>query len=216
MLTIALPKGRLLEETVRFLRAGGIEISRRALRGRKLLIADKQRRYKFILVKPSDVPIYVEYGVADAGICGQDVLLEVGADLHQPLDLKFGACRIVLAGRGGSRPKRGGHGNASASRVATKYPRIAELFLRSRGLLAEVVVLSGSVELAPALGLAERVVDLVQTGRTLRENGLEVIEVIAESTARLVINRASYQLKQREIAELMGRCEQALRSRDAK
>lgn len=209
MLTIALPKGRLLEETVRFLRAGGIEISRRALRGRKLLIADKQRRYKFILVKPSDVPIYVEYGVADAGICGQDVLLEVGADLHQPLDLKFGACRIVLAGRGG-------HGNASASRVATKYPRIAELYLRSRGLPAEVVVLSGSVELAPALGLAERVVDLVQTGRTLRENGLEVIEVIAESTARLVINRASYQLKQREIAELMARCEQALRSRDAK
>ncbi|HYK92200.1 MAG TPA: ATP phosphoribosyltransferase [Acidobacteriota bacterium] len=208
MLTVALSKGRLLDKSVEFLSRAGIVVPEDVLASRRLIAADADGRYLFLLVKPTDLPTYVEYGVAAAGICGRDVLLEACPDLHQPLDLKFGCCRIVLAGKPGDTVAN--HNLLSTTRVATKYPRVAESFFRSRGLPAEVIYLSGSVELAPNLGLAETIVDLVETGRTLAENGLVVLEEIAESSARVVINRASFHIQYSEIQEFLGRLRLAL------
>ncbi|MFN7624429.1 MAG: ATP phosphoribosyltransferase, partial [Acidobacteriota bacterium] len=157
--------------------------------------------YNFVFVKPGDVPTYVEYGVADAGICGRDVLLESGANVHEPLDLQLGRCRIAVAGR---RELLGEDYNLLATvRVATKYPKIATAYFHEKGVPIEVIPLSGSVELAPLLGLSDRIVDLVETGRTLKENGLEVIDVITESTARLIVNRASFHLKMRQVSQMI-------------
>jgi len=203
MLTVALSKGRLLQPTIEFLVRAGIEVPEDILTSRRLLAPDRSQRYEFLLVKPMDLPTYVEYGVAAAGIVGRDVLLEVGPDLHQPLDLGFGRCRLVLAGRTAQAGVN--HNLLSTTRVATKYPRVTERFFRSRGLPAEVIYLTGSVELAPHLGLAETILDIVDTGRTLRENGLDVLEEVVESTARVVVNRASFHLQQVEVAEFLAR-----------
>lgn len=201
MLTIALSKGRLLEPTVDFLAGAGIVVPEDILSSRRLIASDAENRYRFVLVKPVDLPTYVEYGIAVAGICERDILLEVDPDLHQPLDLGFGRCTLVLAGRSG-RPISPSN-VLSTARVATKYPRITERYFRSRGLPVEVVYLSGSMELAPNLGLAETIVDLVETGRTLRENGLEIHERIAESSARLVVNRAGFHVQHAEVQALL-------------
>lgn len=203
MLTIALSKGRLLEPSVEHLRRAGIRVPDEILDSRKLTATDPAGLFRFLLVKPVDLPTYLEYGVASTGICGRDVLLEAEPDVHQPLDLGFGRCRLVVAGRKGDTVER--HNLLSTTRVATKYPRMAENFFRSRGLPVEVVYLSGSVELAPGMGLADTIVDLVETGRTLQENGLEILEVIAESTARLVVNRASFHVQHEEVRGLIGR-----------
>jgi len=203
MLTVALSKGRLLEPTVAFLARAGIHVPDDILTSRRLIAPDASQQYRFLLVKPMDLPTYVEYGVAAAGICGRDVLLEVEPDVHQPLDLGFGRCRLVLAGKAGEVTEN--HNLLSTARVATKYPRTAERYFRAQGLPVEVIFLSGSVELAPNLDLADTIVDLVETGRTLRENGLEVIEEIAESTARVVVNRASFHLQHEEVQEFL-RC----------
>jgi ATP phosphoribosyltransferase len=201
MLTIAISKGRLQEDTLSLFARAGIEADESALSSRRLLIKAKDGRCSFVFVKPADVPTYVEYGVADAGVCGRDVLLESHAEVHEPLDLKLGFCRIAVAGR---REVVGEDYNLLATvRVATKYPRITADYFHSRGIPIEVIPLSGSVELAPLLGLSDRIVDLVGTGRTLRENGLEVIDVITESTARLIVNRASFHLKREEISRLI-------------
>lgn len=181
----------------------GVRVSRAALDSRRLAIEDESGAYRLVFVKPSDVPVYVEHGIADCGVVGRDVLLESGADLLQPLDLHIGYCRIVVAARTGTSPLVAG-----ALRVATKYPHIAAEHFGARGVPVEIIQLSGSVELAPVLGLADCIVDLVETGQTLVENGLEVVEVIAESAARLVVNRASYQLKATVVSrliELLGR-----------
>jgi ATP phosphoribosyltransferase len=146
------------------------------------------------------VPTYVEYGIAELGVCGGDVLLESGADVHAPLDLRLGRCRLVLAARAGE--AGAGDGRATV-RVATKYPRITTRWFHERGLPVEVVGLSGSVELAPVLGLAERIVDVVETGRTLVENGLVVLETLERCSARLVVNRAAWQLAGPTLRELV-------------
>jgi len=208
MLTVALSKGRLLAPTVELLGRAGIDVPDDILTSRRLLAADRTGVYEFLLVKPADLPTYVEYGVAAAGICGRDVLLEVGADLHQPLDLGIGRCRLVLAGRRQGAGER--RNQLATTRVATKYPRVTERFFRGRGLPVEVVFLTGSVELAPNLGLAERILDVVDSGRTLRENGLEVLEEVAESTARVAVNRASFHLQQSEVLAFLGRLRSAL------
>src|SRR3989454_610994 len=153
---------------------------------------------RFISAKTADVPVYVEHGIADCGVVGRDVLLESGTDLLQPLTLEIGRCRIVVAARTGVSLNELG-----MLRVATKYPRIAAAHFGARGRPVEIIELSGSVELAPGLGLADCIVDLVQSGRTLRENGLKEIEVIDESTGRLVVNRASYQLKAEAMTSLI-------------
>ena len=203
MLTIALSKGRLLDPTVACLRRAGVDVPDEILDSRKLTAEDPAGRYRFLLVKPMDLPTCLEYGVAAVGVCGRDVLMEVEPDVHQPLDLGFGRCHLVVAGRKGETTAR--HNLLSTTRVATKYPRTAERFFLSRGLPVEVVYLSGSVELAPGMGLADTIVDLVETGRTLRENGLEIMETIAESTARLVVNRASFHMQQDEVRTLLER-----------
>ncbi len=197
-LTIAMAKGRMQDEALQLLERAGVKVSSLALKSRRLAIEDESGAYRFVFVKPSDVPVYVEHGIADCGIVGRDVLLESGADLLQPLDLRFGYCRIAVASRAeNSRAATG------ALRVATKYPHIAAAHFGSRGMPVEIIQLSGSVELAPVLGLADCIVDLVETGRTLAENGLTVVEVITDSSARLVVNRASYQLKAPAVSRLI-------------
>lgn len=200
-MTIALSKGRMQEQSLELFARAGIHVNEDERNSRKLLLTSGDGRYNFVFVKPGDVPTYVEYGVADAGICGRDVLLESGADVHEPLDLQLGRCRIAVAGR---REVLGEDYNLLATvRVATKYPRIATAYFHDKGVPIEVIPLSGSVELAPLLGLSDRIVDLVETGRTLRENGLEVIDVITESTARLIVNRASFHLKMDQVTRMI-------------
>ncbi|MCI0419269.1 MAG: ATP phosphoribosyltransferase [Acidobacteria bacterium] len=200
-ITIALSKGRLFDEALVLLSKAGIEIADPDVNSRKLVIPDTQRRFQFFIVKPIDVPTYVEYGVADVGIAGRDVLVESAADIHQPLDLRIGCCKMVVAA-----PKaaaRQDYKELSAVRIATKYPRITTEYFTQRGVPLEIIPLSGSVELAPLLGLSDRIVDLVSSGRTLAENGLEIVETILDISARLVVNRASYQIKREAITGLI-------------
>jgi ATP phosphoribosyltransferase len=197
-LTIAVAKGRLQDEALALLAAAGAGVSSQNLSSRRLAVEDESGRYRLIFVKPADVPVYVEHGIADCGVVGRDVLLESGTDLLQPLTLEIGRCRIVVAAR-----NEVSLNDLGMLRVATKYPCIAAAHFGTRGRPVEIIELSGSVELAPGLGLADCIVDLVESGRTLRENGLKEIEVIDESTGRLVVNRASYQLKAKAIANLI-------------
>ncbi|HEV8130856.1 MAG TPA: ATP phosphoribosyltransferase [Acidobacteriota bacterium] len=203
MIVMALPKGRILDASLAFLQGCGISLPSHIGVTRKLQLESENGCYRFILVKPIDVPTYVEYGASDAGICGTDVLRESAPDVHQPLDLQFGRCRMVLAGTREQQMR-------PSPRIATKYPRITEQFFRQRGKAVEVIPLSGSVELAPALGLADLIVDLVETGNTLRENGLVVVEEIMQCTARLIINRASFHTRQKEISALLDAMERRL------
>ena len=186
------------DEAVDLLAQADVHASKEMINSRRLAIDDESGEYRFVFVKPADVPVYVEHGIADCGIVGLDVLLESGADLLQPLDLGISRCRIAVAAC-----NRQFKANLGALRVATKYPRIAASHFGVRGIPVEIIVLSDSVELAPGLGLADCIVDLVETGRTLEENGLEVVEVIAESTGRVVVNRASYQLKAATLLKLL-------------
>jgi ATP phosphoribosyltransferase len=209
MLVIALCKGRFLEPSLNLLARTGIRFPEDVASSRKLIFTSEDGRYRAVLVKPADVPTYVEYGAADIGIAGRDVIMESRADLLQPLDLNFGQCKIAVAG-----PKRMHSINGSdhpTIRVATKYPRITLDYYNSRGIPVEIIPLSGSIELAPLIGLADRIVDLVETGRTLKDNGLEILEVIAESSARLLINRAGYQTKRGEVLDLIKGLEKVTR-----
>ena len=203
MITIAIAKGRMQDGALALLGRAGIRLSAEEVNSRRLAVTDESGNYRFLFVKPGDVPVYVEHGIADCGMVGRDVLLESEADLLLPLDLGIARCRIVVAAADPDVMTRG----VGMLRVATKYSQIAATHFGSRGMPVEIIKLSGSVELAPALGLADLIVDLVETGRTLRENGLFVVDEIAESTGRLVVNRASYQLK----AEAVGRLVNALR-----
>jgi ATP phosphoribosyltransferase len=204
MITIAIAKGRMQDDALALLGRAGIRVSADEINSRRLAVSDESGGYRFLFVKPADVPVYVEHGTADCGIVGRDVLLESQADLLLPLDLGIARCRIVVGAADPEVMTRA----VGMLRVATKYSQIAATHFGSRGMPVEIIKLSGSVELAPALGLADLIVDLVQTGRTLRENGLTVVDEIAESTGRLVVNRASYQLK----AEAVGRLVNALRA----
>jgi ATP phosphoribosyltransferase len=210
MLTIALAKGRMQDDALELFARAGIVVAEAELKSRKLLVQSADGHFQFVFVKPGDVPTYVEYGVADAGVCGRDVLIEANADVHEPLDLKFGYCKIAVAGR---KEVVGQDYNLLATvRVATKYPNIATEYFHRKGIPIETVYLSGSVELAPLLGLSDRIVDLVETGRTLKENGLEVIDVITETTARLIVNRASFHLQRDEVSRLISELAGVLRN----
>jgi len=209
MLVIALCKGRFLEPSLDLLSRTDIRFSEDIASSRKLIFNSENGCYQAVLVKPADVPTYVEYGAADIGIAGRDVILESRADLLQPLDLNFGHCKIAVAGPKGTHSINGS--DHPTIRVATKYPRITLDYYNSRGIPVEIIPLSGSIELAPLIGLADRIVDLVETGRTLNDNGLEILEVIAESSARLLINRAGYQTKRDEILNLIQGLEKVIR-----
>lgn len=197
-LTIAVAKGRLQTDALALLARAGVGLPSEAISSRRLALEDESGRYRFIFVKPADVPVYVEHGIADCGVVGRDVLIESGTDLLQPITLGIGRCRIVVAALKGVSLE-----NFGMLRVATKYPRIAAAHFGAHGRPVEIIELSGSVELAPTLGLADCIVDLVETGGTLHANGLNEIEEIGESTGRLVVNRASYQLKAKPIASLV-------------
>jgi ATP phosphoribosyltransferase len=199
MITIAIAKGRMQDGALALLSRAGIRVSEDAINSRRLALKDETGQYRFIFVKPADVPVYVEHGIADCGVVGRDVLLESEADLLLPLDLGIARCRIVVAAADPEAMTK----VQGMIRVATKYSQIASAHFGARGIPVEIIQLSGSVELAPALGLADVIVDLVETGETLRENGLTVVEEIAESTGRLVVNRASYQLKTKEVMRLL-------------
>ncbi|MBC7315537.1 MAG: ATP phosphoribosyltransferase [Chloroflexi bacterium] len=191
-LMVALPKGRMQEEVLALFAAAGFPAAPEE-DSRALIVDDLTGRLRFILAKPADVPTYVEYGAAALGVSGQDVLRESGRDVYEPLGLGVGKCRLVLAGPPEAR--RRNLRLASNLRVASKYPRLTRQYLEERGITAEIIPLSGSIELAPALGLADLLVDLVQTGRTLRENGLVELETIMESQATLIVNRAWHKLQ---------------------
>ncbi|HEY7785006.1 MAG TPA: histidinol dehydrogenase, partial [Pyrinomonadaceae bacterium] len=197
-LTIAVAKGRLQTDALALLARAGVSISSETLGTRRLAIYDNSGQYRFILVKPADVAVYVEHGIADCGVVGSDVVLETDTDLLQPLNLGIGRCRISVAALAETPLNKLG-----MLRVATKYPRVAAAHFAAKGLPVEIIKLSGAVELAPMLGLADCIVDLVETGQTLKENGLEEVESIAEATACLVVNRASYQLKAATISSLI-------------
>ena len=187
-LTVALPKGRLLDPALQLLSSIGIKGLEADTR--RLLLTDTERDVRVILLKPADIPTYVEYGAADLGIVGKDILAEQQPEVYEPVDLGFGFCRLVVA-----EPRalweRDDPTKWSWVRVATKYPMLTEQYFSERGIQVEMIHLDGSIELAPLVGLAERIVDLVQSGETLRANGLVEVAEIMTSTARLIVNRAS-------------------------
>jgi ATP phosphoribosyltransferase len=195
-LTVALPKGRVLKAVAPLLQRAGVDVTALLADDRTLVRESAAAGLRFLLLKPDDVPTYVEYGAADLGVCGRDVLLERTADVYSPLDLGVGICRMVVAGIVGRPPPAG------VPRVGTKYPRIAAEHFARRGVQADVIYLNGSVELAPIVGLADVIVDLVETGETLAQNGLEVREEVTRVSSVLVANRASYKLRQEQMMPL--------------
>jgi ATP phosphoribosyltransferase len=204
-LRIALAKGRLYQPSRARFRSAGIEMSDDG--GRKLLISSSDPGIEFLVVKPGDVPVYVESGAADLGITGTDVLRESGADVLEPLELQFGFCRLVVAApEGAAYPVLPG---GVTARVATKYPRLAQAYFAAAGRPVDIIQVGGSVEVAPLLNLAHWIVDLVDTGNTLRANGLVERVTILECGAVLVANRASQKLKLDAYLDLMERLERA-------
>ena len=207
-LTIALPKGRLFRESVALLEQ--IHCSAEGLgEGRRLVFEDAEQQTRFLILRPVDIPTYVEYGAADVGIVGKDVIDEGDRDVYEPLDLKFGRCRLVVAQPGGV-PQERSLTDWSYIRVASKFPRITERYYNSKGVPVEIIRLSGSIELAPLVGLCERIVDLVETGQTLAENGLVEVGEIMRVTARLIVNRASQKTKYEQVSDLIGRLKQVI------
>jgi ATP phosphoribosyltransferase len=205
---LAIPRGALFEETLDALDAIDIDTSK--LRGDSRSLVFEVDGLSLVTMRPSDVPTYVEAGAADLGITGKDVLLEQrDRVVYEILDLRYGACRMVLAGRQGDESLGESERRLGAMRIATKYPRIAERHFEETGRQAEIIDVKGSVELAPLVGLADGIVDLVATGRTLDENGLEVREEIATSTARLVVNRVSHKLRAAEVDDIVERLRKA-------
>ena len=200
-LTIALSKGKLLSPAMDLLARVGVSIPTQSTDSRSLIFENTSRDTTFLVIRPTDVPTYVEHGSADIGIAGKDVLLEQASDVYEPLNLKFGACKVVLAGPQEAMSREGGM--AQSFRVATKYPNITEQYFSRKGESVEVVKLYGSIELAPLVGLAERIVDLVSTGKTLQAHKLVPIETVAESSARLIVNRASLALKHQRVLNLI-------------
>ncbi|MCM3765753.1 ATP phosphoribosyltransferase [Neobacillus niacini] len=204
VLTIAMPKGRIFEEAAELLRKAGYRLPPELDESRKLIIDVPEEELRFILAKPMDVATYVEHGVADVGIAGKDVLLEEERDVYELLDLKISTCYLAVAGMPDTKM------NDVAPRVATKYPNVAEAYFREQGEQVEIIKLNGSIELAPLIGLSDRIVDIVSTGRTLKENGLVEYERIEDVTSRLIVNPVSYRLKDSLIDDLVARLHQVV------
>ncbi|MFN8445285.1 MAG: ATP phosphoribosyltransferase regulatory subunit [Caldilineaceae bacterium] len=205
--TIALPKGRMADQSLHLLTQAGISPPA-AVNDRQLVVSSADGSVSYIMAKPSDVPTFVEYGAADIGICGLDVLRESGRTLYEPLLLPFGQCRLSLAGpdERPDRPLR----HLTQAKVATKYPRLAGEFFRQRGINAEIIYLNGSVELAPLVGLADFIVDMVETGETLRANGLAEFRTLLESQAVLITNRAAQRLKWNKMQTIIDKVRQII------
>ncbi|WP_335871606.1 ATP phosphoribosyltransferase [Bacillus sp. 2205SS5-2] len=199
MLTIAMPKGRIFNEAVKLLDLAGYKLPPAFEDSRKLIIDVDEENLQFILAKPMDVPTYVEYGVADLGVAGKDVLLEEERNVYELLDLHISECYLAVAGLPDTIM------NEVAPKIATKYPNVASSFFREQGEQVEVIKLNGSIELAPLIGLADRIVDIVSSGQTLQANGLIEYEKIAHITSRLIVNTVSYRTKSAQISALVQR-----------
>jgi ATP phosphoribosyltransferase len=208
MLTIAVSKGRIYEEALPLLEEAGITPVDDPKKCRKLILQTTRDDVQLVIIRATDVPTFVEYGAADLGIAGKDVLLEHGADsLYEPLDLNIACCRLMTAAHKDAPEQRG------RIRVATKYVKIAQSYFASKGIQAEIIKLYGSMELAPLVGLADCIVDLVDTGNTLRANDLEPRELIMNISSRLVVNKAAMKMKHQAISELLNQFEKTLAKR---
>jgi len=197
-LTIALSKGRIFEQTLPLLAAAGIVPLEDPDTSRKLILGTSNPQVRLVIIRASDVPTYVEYGAADLGVAGKDVLLEHGGEgLYEPLDLRIARCRLMVAGLPGALPGPG------RMRIATKYVRCAERHFAAQGRQVEIIKLYGSMELAPLVGLADRIVDLVESGGTLKANGLVALEHIADISSRLVVNKAAWKMKHAAVTGLV-------------
>ena len=213
-LRFAIASGALLTDELAALSAAGCDVSKITSDERRLLV--RNGHLELVRARPSDIATYVERGAADLGIVGKDVLMESGARVLELADLRFGACRFVVAApRAALVRSLDDYRHLGSLRVATKYPNVAERHFRSRGIAVEIVRVAGSAEVAPQVGLADWIVDLVSTGRTLRENDLAVVEEIAMCSARLIANRASYARDRQRIAELATKLEAWARARPA-
>ena len=193
MITVALPKGRLLHTALQKLSRAGVHIEEPF--NRALISVTENQERRAIFIKDQDVPLYVEYGIADIGICGKDNIWEKDCDVYELLDLHFGACKMVVAGKQPLEDYR----KSQFLKVTTKYPNIATDFFNQKGLPIELIKLSGSVELGAVLNLGDVIVDIVKTGKTLKENNLQILESIAPISARLIVNRASFVMKHSDI-----------------
>lgn len=207
-LTIALPKGKLGTDAVEVLARAGMPFKGLDVDGRKLTYEYEKEKVRYIICRPTDVPTYVEYGAADLGVVGKDTIVESNKDVFELVDLKFGYCRFVVAiptPVAKKLLKEDGTINLemlSHGRVATKFPRVAENYFASKGMQVEVIKLHGNIELAPIIGLSDMIVDIVSTGKTLKENDLVAVSEIFHATARLIANRVSYRIKSQEVERI--------------
>lgn len=207
-LRIAVAKGRIFKEALPLLTAAGIEPLEDPDQSRKLILPTSRPEVELVIIRTSDVPTYVQYGAADMGISGKDTLLEHGGEgLYEPLDLEISPCKLMVCGYDTPPPV------GRRMRIATKYTGITRRYYAARGEQVELIKLYGSMELGPIVGLSDRIVDLVDTGNTLKANGLVPLELICEISSRLVVNKASLKLKHRQIMELLDRLETAVAQR---
>ena len=202
-LVIALPSGKLFKPSIRLFEEVGIDLKGGKEINRKLAFFDQEEEIKFVITRPKDNPTYIECGVADIGIVGEDVLLEEKKDVYRLLDLKFGKCKMVVAVPEEKKQEKYYKNNGHRLRVATKYPRIAGDYFKEKGIYVELIKLYGSVELAPQIGLADMIVDIVSTGRTLKENKLIIVDELIPLSAQLIVNRISYKTKHNRITRLL-------------
>lgn len=215
LLTIALPKGKLGEEAIAVLGQAGLPIEGLKTDSRQLLFEYPQENCRYIICRPTDIPVYVDHGAADLGVVGKDTIEEAGADVFELVDLKFGFCRFVVALPETSAQAIMVDGKPDLrklnhKRVASKFPRVAEKYFMSLGMQVEVIKLHGNIELAPRVGLAEMIVDIVSTGRTLKENQLVAVSDIFSATARLIANRVSYRMEYQRLEPLVQRLKQVV------
>ena len=204
-LIIALSKGRILKDTLPLLKVAGIELLEDPDKSRKLIFPTTHPQVNIIIIRATDVPTYVENGAADIGVEGKDVLMELGASgVYEPLDLNIAKCKLMVAGKVNAPPVTG------RLRVATKFVNLTKQYYAQKGEQVEVIKLYGSMELAPLMGLADRIVDVVDTGKTLKENGLEALELISHVSSRLIVNKASFKRKADLIQPLLQQLSQAI------
>jgi len=205
-ISIALTKGRLEQETIKILDKANFDPSELKDKGRKLVFKDKTQDIKYFLVKAADSITYVEHGVADLGVVGKDTILESDNNCYEVLDLGFGKCGFIVA----SLPENDIFKKVGHVKIGTKYPKVAKDYFKKKSMDVEVIKIEGSVELAPILGLCDGIVDIMETGTTLKENGLVVLDRICEISARLIVNKASFKMKQNEIWEFIDRIKEVI------
>ncbi|MFG0807744.1 ATP phosphoribosyltransferase [Pseudomonas fluvialis] len=207
MLTIALSKGRILDDTLPLLAAAGIAPTENPEKSRKLIIPTTLEDVRLLIVRATDVPTYVEHGAADIGVAGKDVLMEYGGQLYEPLDLRIAQCKLMTAGKVGAAEPKG------RLRVATKFVNVAKRYYAEQGRQVDIIKLYGSMELAPLVGLADKIIDVVDTGNTLRANGLEPQELIATISSRLIVNKAAMKMQHARIQALIETLREAVEAR---